>query len=399
MVSHALVRRALVLGLLAACGGGKKANTTPTTDTHDTVEKKTAPPETEADREKKRHELAVAIVPEGSNCLPTSLKDDNAPRLDFAAIGKDLVVCANDSDRTRLLGAIACWKVAVDTGALTYQDPTPLPGANIDVQLDDRCARGFCLPKDAKVGDEKLAHMSWNLDGTKVAVLAGDEVHLFDGSSKAHETTFSVKGDKGVSNDPVAVHFVGDQIFVEGDDKGGAFRAVWQFKNDGTAVGPLIALGTKDGKPLSIYHGSFSMLDGDHVGLADHGLDTMNSFEVSTGKRIKSVRKVGKPACKPDEIETFWKDGDKVSDKCRGSMASLYGPYIGATGVMGSKSLVLMLRDDRLGELGVLDPKTLAEKKAIKMPWCDKAEKSEKSESAAKPAKKGDGKKSKSDDE
>jgi hypothetical protein len=37
---------------------------------------------------------------------------------------------------------------------------------------------------------------------------------------------------------------------------------------------------------------------------------------------------------------------------------------------MGSKSLVVMLRDDRLGELAVMDPKSLAEKSAIKMPWC-----------------------------
>jgi hypothetical protein len=400
MVRHALIRRVLVLGLgfVVACGGGKKSSTTPIDKTNTTA-KEAAPPETEADREKKRHDLSVAIVPEGSTCLPVALKDDNAPRLEFAAIGKDLVVCANDTDRTRLLGPVGCWKVAVDTGALTYQDPTPLPGVNIDVQLDDRCARTLCLPNDAKLGDDKLAHMSWNSDGTKVAVLVGDDVHLFDGSTKAHESTFSVKGDKGVSNDPVAVHFVGDAIFVEGEDKGGSFRAVWQFKPDGTAVGPLVGIGVKDGKPLSIYHGSFSMLDGDHVGLADHGLETMTSFEVSTGKRIKAVRKLGKTACKPDEVETFWKDGDKVSDKCRGSMASLYSPYISATGVMGRKSLVLMYRDDRLGELGLLDPKTLAEKSVLKMAWCDKAEKPS-SESAAKPdAKKSDGSKSKSDDE
>jgi hypothetical protein len=363
MVSHTLVYRVLVLGLLASCGGSKKPVAKP--------EVAKAPvKETEADREKKRHALAIAIVPEGSTCLPTALKDDNAPRLEFAAIGKDIVVCAVDAERARLLGPVACWKVAVDTGALTYQDPAPLPGENIDITIDDHCARGFCLPKDAKAGSSNVGHMAWNLDGTKVAVLAGEEVHLFDGSSKAHESSFSVRGDKGVSNNPVGVWFVGNTIFVEGADEG-PYSAVWQFKTDGTAAGPLVGIGAKDNKGLSTWHGSFSVLDADHVGVAERGLETLTSFEISTGKRAKAVRKVGKSACKPDEVDAFWTDGDKVSDKCKGSMSSLYGPYIGATAVMGSKSLVVMMRDERLGEFGVMDPKSLAEKKSIKMPWCE----------------------------
>lgn len=364
--------RLFALLLVAACGGGGKKTANKPVDKTEAKQPE-APPETEADREKKRHALDVAIVPEGSKCLPTSLKDDNAPRLEFAAVGKDIKVCAIDTDRTRLLGAVGCWKVAVDSGAITYEDPSPLPGQNVDVALDDRCARGFCMPKDAKVAGIKVAHMAYNLDGTKVAVLVGDDVHLFDAANKTHQSAFTVRGDKGLTNDPVGVYFVGDAIFVEGADQG-PYSAVWQFKTDGTAVGPLVGLG-KDPKPLSTYHGSFSILDDDHVGINEHGLETLTSFEVSTGKRIKAVRKVGKPACKPDEIEAFWKDGDKVSDKCKGSMANLYGPFIGATAIMGKKSLVVLLRDDRLGELGVMDPKLLSEKSAIKMPWCEGGDK------------------------
>jgi hypothetical protein len=364
-----LSRGVLALCAVAACGGaGNKKPVQPV----DTGETKPEPkPESEAEREAKRQALALAIVPDGSKCLPVALKEDNAPRLEFAAIGKDIVVCAVDTDRTRLLGTIGCWKVAVDTGALTYTDRTPLPGANVDVSIEDHCVRGFCVPKDTKVAGIKVAHMSWNLDGTKLAVLVGDEVHVFDGASKEHEAQFTVRGDKGLTNDAVAVHFVGDHVFVEGSDQG-PYAAVWQFKADGTPQGPLVGIGGKPDQPLSTYMGAFTLLDGDHVGIAEHGLESITSFEISTGKRAKSVRKVGKPACKPDEIDAFWHDGDKVSDKCRGSMASLYGSYIGATAVMGSKSLVVMLRDDRLGEFGVLDPKSLAEKKVIKMPWCEK---------------------------
>ena len=370
MVGHALIRRALpVLVVAGACGGGpKKATTKPSTDTSD-VAKQAPPPETEADRAKKRHELAVAIVPEGSTCLPAALKDDNAPRLELAAINKEIFVCAIDSDRTRLLGPVGCWKVALD-GSLTYQDPVPLPGRNIDVLLDDHCARGFCLPPDTKIAGTKVAHMAWSVDGSKVAVLVGDEVHLFDGATKTHQSSFSIRGDKGVTDDPTGVTFVGDMIFVEGADEG-PYSAVWQFKADGTPVGPLVGIGNKDGKPMSTWHGSFALLDPEHVGIAERGFETFTSWEIETGQRKKAVRKVAKPSCKPDEIETYWKDGDKVTDRCRDSMTKLYGAYEGADAFMGSKSLLLLLRGDRLGELVAVDPKSLAEKKVIKMPWCE----------------------------
>ena len=357
---------------LAACGGGNKKST-PKKPEHE-VE---APPprkETEADREKKRHDQALEIVAEGSKCLPLKLKEEGAPELQLAAVGTDAIVCAVDKDKDRLLGPVGCWKVDLASGNLAYQDPAPLPGGNVDVKLDDRCARGFCLPKEAKVAGAGPAHLSWNLDGTKVAVLVGDDVHVFDAASKAHETSFSVRGDKGLTNDPVAVHFVGDTIFVEGADQG-PYSAVWVFKAaDGSPVGPVNALGGKDEKPVSTYHGSFSVLDKTHVGLAAQGMETLTIYEVDSGKRTKLVRKVGKVACKPDELDAFWHDGDKVTDKCKDSVMKTSGHLMGATAVMGSKSLLVLLRNDRLGELAVMDAKTLAEKKAIKMPWCDKAD-------------------------
>ncbi len=338
----------------------------PTTD-----EAKTPPPkvETEEDRAKKRHEQALAIVPEGSKCLPAALKEDGAPKLELVAIGQDVIVCAVDTDKSRLLGSVGCWKVDLKTGQLAYQEPTPLPGRDVDVNLDDHCARGFCLPADAKVAPVKVAHLSWSYpEPTKVAMLVGDDVHIFDAATKKQEKSFTVKGDKGVSNDPIAVYYVSDAIFVEGADQG-PFSGIWQFKGDGTPVGPLVSIG-KDEKPLSTYHGSFSVLDKDHVGVSERGFTTMTTYEISTGKRTKAVRKLGKVNCKPDELENYWKDGDKVSDKCKGSATTQFGTLTGATAFMGSKSLVVMLRDDRLGELAVMDPKTLAEKSAIKMPWC-----------------------------
>ncbi|MDB4953320.1 MAG: hypothetical protein JWO36_889 [Myxococcales bacterium] len=336
-----------------------------------------AAPKTEAEREAERHALAAAIVPQGSTCLPLALKEDNAPRLELAAVGADAVLCAVDVDRQRLLGPVGCWKIDLAGSTLAYQEPAPLPGHNLDVMLDDRCARGFCLPKEAKAPAAKIAHMAWNLDGTKVAVLIGDDVHLFDGASKAHESAFNVRGEKGVTNDPVAVNFIGDMVFVEGSDQG-PYSAVWGYKTDGTPIGPLTNIGGgKEEKPISTYHGSFSILDKTRVGVSERGMETLNMYEIDSGKRAKLVRKVPKPVCKPDEVDAYWHDGDKVTDKCKEAMDKSYGYLMGATAVMGSKSLLVVLRGDRVGELGVLDAKTLAEKKSIKLPWCEAGAKPE----------------------
>jgi hypothetical protein len=370
------MRGYLVLGcsglLFAACGGGTKPAKKPVVEKEEApVEKK----ETEEDRAEQRLAAAHKIVPDGSACLPLSLKEDGAPRLELAASGTDALICAMD---------VGCWKIDLASGGLAYKSPEPLPGRGFQVKLDDGCARGYCLPKDAK-SDASTAHVAWDAEAKKVAVLVGEDVHLFDAGSKEHESTFTIRGDKGVVGSASGIYFVGTAVVVEGKDEGST--GVWVFKTDGTQLGPVVALGSKDEKPLSIHKGSVSVLDKARIGFAERGMETMTVYEVADGKRSKLVRNAKKPACKPAEFEAYWKDGDKVGDKCKGSIDALSGHLIGATAVAGAKNFLVLLRGERLGELGVLDSKTLQEKKAIKMPWCaadaageDKAEGKEKEE-------------------
>lgn len=371
MLRHPLVITNLVFALtaLAGCGSDPK----PTPKKPEVVEEKAPPPkvETEEDREKKRIEASLAIVPEGSACLPLALKESGAPRLELAAVDSAAVVCAIDIDEARLLGPVGCWSVDLASGSLTYKQPAPLPGHGMPVNLDDRCARGYCLPKDAKAPPTKMVGLAWNADGSKVALLAGDDLHLFDAGTKAHEKSFSVRGDKGVSNEPRAVHWVGDVLFVEGFDQG-PYSAVWAFKSDGTQVGPITAIGAKDDKPLSTHNGSFSILDKTRVGISERGFSALHIYEADTGKRSKLVRKLAKPPCKADELDAYWTDNtDAVGAKCKTHMEKSFSSLIGATAVAGKTNFLVMLRGDRLGELAVLDAKSLAEKKVIKMPWCD----------------------------
>ena len=359
-----LTRLILPIALLACGGDDKKKVKAPKVTKSN---KKPPPPksETEEDREARRQKAAHGIVPEGSSCLPASLKAPGAPRLALAAIGSDAVVCAIDTDTERLLGPIACWKVDLASGELAYQPGKPLPGRGFKVSLDGSCARGYCVPGEVK-GD--TAHIAWSASG-KVVVVAGEEAHVFDGESKEHQAKFSVRGDKGVTNEPAGVHWVGESIFVEGKDDG-PYAAVWVFKSDGTPVGPIQGIGGKDPKPLSTYGGSFSLLDKSRVAIAEQGFSTVTIYESDTGKRAKLVRKLGKAPCKTAELDAFWHDQD-VPAKCKDYMSKNFGHLVGAEAVAGSKNFLVLLRGARAGELAVLDSKTLAEKKSIKLPWCE----------------------------
>jgi hypothetical protein len=361
----------LVPVALGACGGGKKKVEEPK-DEEPQLKQPVQAPETEEDREKKRHAEAIAIIPEGSTCLPPELRSPTAPRLELAAIDSGAVVCAVDQDRTRLLGAVGCWSVDVHSGELKYQPPSPLPGRGIAVQLDDRCARGFCLPKDAKVPTDPVAFMTWNLDNSKVAVLAGDNVHIFDAASKAHESTFSIRGDKGVTSEPTAIDWNGDALFVEASD--GTTSPVFVFKPDGTALGAIEAIGSSPAKPtvLSTKNGSFMLLESKRVAISEQGLTSVTTYEIENGKRAKMVRKLPAGPCKKDELDASWHDpAAQVSPKCKDYVSKTFAPFIGADAVAGSKNFLVLLRGPRLGELAGIEPKTLLEKRTIKMPWCD----------------------------
>lgn len=364
----------LFLLFAAACGGSKKPAEQPEQD-------RIAPPppppheETDADRAKKRHDAALALVPAGSTCLPAAVKSDAGLHLELAGEGQDAVLCASDTDQTRLLGEVACWTVDLknldaktNTVGLVPQDPAqPLPGHDLDAKIIGQCAWGYCLPDKAPTNN--VAHLSWSPDGKTVALLVDGVVHIFDAAGKTHTSSFPITGDKGIATEGVAVFNTGDFVFVEG--RGDGADGVWGFKADGTPTGPIDALGGKDEKPVSIMKGSFSLLDPTHIGLADHGLATLTNYEIGTGKRTKAVRKTKLP-CKPAEIENYWKDAGDVGDKCRAALDKDASVFVGASGVMGRSNLLFVLRGDRLGELAILDPHSLGEsKKSLHLPWCD----------------------------
>ena len=365
--------------MLVACGGnGKKPP-----PKKPVVEKTDPepPPETEEDRAEKREKAANKLVPKDSTCLPVALKEKDAPQLELAAVGSDAIICANDMDADRMLGVVGCWKVDLASGELTWRSREPVFSRGFVAKIDGKCARELCLPKDSKVPEDRKALITWNSDGSKAAMLVGDDMHIYD-KEKSHEAAWGIRQDKGITSDPQRIHWVGENIFIESTD------GVYVYKVDGTVVGPIVALGAKDNTPLALPKGgSLVVLDKTRVAIPENGFTNVHTYEADTGKRAKLVRKLAKSPCKPAEEAAYWK-GEDAPAKCKDHMDKNFAHLVGADAVAGSKNLLVLLRGPRLGELAVLDAKSLAEKKAIKLPWCEEDGGDGEKKPEKKPAKK-----------
>ncbi len=367
MIARILLGAAVVSSMGACGGGGGKKVVKKPVDTGKTTKARPPKKETEADREAKRMAYAHSFAAEGSTCLPVSAKESGGAHLEIAQVGDDAVVCAVDTDASRFAGVLACWKVDLASGALAYTAAVALPGHDTPVKLDERCARGYCLPAEAQLPGDGIAHMAWSTDNAKVAVLAGTDVHLFDVGSKAHESSFSIAGDKGPA-ETTAIHWVGDDVFVQGA-AGEQAAHVWVFKQDGTAVGTVDDM--KTSRPLSTTGGAFLALDKDRIAIAERGFTTLTTYAVKDGARAKVNRKLPKGACKPTEIESFWKGSTEgLAPKCVDYLARTFAHLNGADALAGSRNFLVLLQGTRLGELAVMDAKTLAEGRVIKLPWC-----------------------------
>lgn len=367
----------LVLGFsLAACGGGdsKKEAKKPTASKTTTKKKKPAvKKETEEDRAKKREAAAEELVAADSKCLPTALKDPSSKMtLELGALESEAILCAMDNDSDRLLGAAGCWTIDLGESGLSFRNRNAIPGRGFHAKVDDGCVRGYCLPKDQEVGD-KPALIAWSLDSSQAAVVAGDQLHLFSAESKELNKSIALRdpshGDKAIPGDPTGLWFLGDTVFLQGGEPGAS--SIWIYKGDGSAAGPLMGLG-KGNAPVSMGHGSFSILDKDRVAVAERGFSTLTIFEVASGKRSKLVRKVSAGPCKSAQVESFFSaEPGEIPAKCLTHLKKTYDHFSGTTMVAGSKNFLGALGAERVGELAVIDSKNLSEKRAIKLPWCE----------------------------
>lgn len=285
--------------------------------------------------------------------------------------GDDAVLCLIGRNR-KSIGPVGCWGVELTrarAGMLVPEKPAPLPGHGMQVDLYKHCTRGYCLPKGTDESPDGHALMVVDLAGNKVAVLAGNTVHVFDTISKAHEASFSIRANKGVTSEPTAIYWIGDALFIEATN--GTTSPVWVFRTDGTPLGPITASEDTNSPALSTLNGSFMVLDHARVAISEQGLSSLTIYEIATGKRTKVIRKVPASPCTRAEFAALWRDPPgAASARCKAFVTKNYAHLIGADAVAWNGSLLVLLRGPRFGELAVLDAKTLVERKRIPLPWC-----------------------------
>ena len=145
--------------------------------------------------------------------------------------------------------------------------------------------------------------MARNLDGTQGrGARRRRRPHLRRGVARRTSRSFTIRGDKGVTNDPTAIHWVGDAIFVEGADRART-RGLGVQGRDGTPVGP-IERARRQGRASRCRRTSGSFVDPRQERASrspSRASRRSTIYEVDTGKRAKLVRKLPtKPPCKAD---------------------------------------------------------------------------------------------------
>jgi hypothetical protein len=309
--------------IVAACGGskGSKGAVEPEgggdLDTGGGGEAKAEEPPPDPD--------AGRLIPKDATCVPKQLAD-RKPDLRLALVGGAPVLCAIDTASDDNRGVLACWSVDTKEGALTPREAAAPPGIGIREQ-------------DA-----------WVAQGTK------------GGSVTVGAGAIAVEGGNAIPLDgvePAAVAFVDTTVYVQGAD-----GIVHAFRTaDGKVLGPVTQLGGKKPKPISVTHGGLIVVDDEHVGLADAGLQTLTLVEAKTTGRAKKVRKVPKNPCKPKEMETF---GEGAKPKCADHVKEVYAPFDGVSLITHEKDYLAV----RGGEVVVLDGKTLVEERVVGNAWC-----------------------------
>ena len=323
----------------------------------------------------KRHAAALAIVPEGTHVPAGRAQGRRRAALELAAVGSATRSCARSTPTRR-----ACSAPSAAGRSTSTRRRARVPGrrrrcpATHRRQARRRAARGAsACRRTRRLPADKVAHMSWNLDGTKVAVLVGDDVHLFDAASKAHAVERSRSAATRASpNDRSRSTSSATTIFVEGADQG-PYSAVWAFKADGTPVGPITGIGGKDEKPISTTTGLVLAARQEPRRARRAGLPTRHELRdrrPASAQARAQARQARRAS--PTSSTRSGRTATRSPTSARTRSTKAFGPLIGATAVAGQQEPARAAARRPPRRARVLDPKTLAEKKAIKLPWCER---------------------------
>ena len=312
-----------------------------------------------------------------SNCLPRAALSPESeiygPPLELGLVAGSVMLCARKKpDAPRGAG---CWTVNSTTGALTATAATMLPGRSQAVVADAAgCVAGYCLAAKPDKGATLLWTTSTN--GTRTAILAHGELHIFDATSKAPLRTIPLFADGApahtiVGNGPIHLLYLDDTIHVVGADAG-PFAAVWSFRDSGARLGLVTKDGRPEGMAIDVYRGGTSIIDGGHVAVADAALRRLVILDTA-GKRTTIVRQVSQAPCSDQDLEDAFisDDMERASAACRRTIATRFEPYYDVElARLPSGAFLAALSGKHAGEIAVLDKATLREVRRLKLARC-----------------------------
>jgi hypothetical protein len=313
--------------------------------------------------------LTPASAMADSPCLPKAIKAKSDPtKLDLGIASGTPIVCAGD----------ACWDVDLKTGALTARAGKTPPGHSSDAKVDAKgCADGYCTgQKPTEEDPDYTAFVVTSTDGAHVAVVPRTQkdqiLTVFDARTKKLTKTIRLMDDKAPGNTSVGnivadVFYVGNTIYIAGADAG-PYEAVWAFKDDGTRVGLLGDAGDDTGG-FSIYQGSVNIADDSHVILTDGWAE--HALVVSTKDNAKKTiaRAVKRAPCGGND---FLPDA-QPKGKCARHLAKAFEPYEEMKLVtLADGTFLAAFSGNASGDLAILDPSNLTEKKRLHLKVCAK---------------------------
>jgi len=306
---------------------------------------------------------AAGVADAAPACLP-ALATRPGSELTLGSIAGVPLACV-----ARGAKVLGCWDIDPRSGTLTARAVSAPPGRSIEAAPDAKgCVDGYCLPATGTAPERVL--MATSTDG-RHAVIGGwgsGAVAVFDTRTKKLLRSFDYSGktdDTIIGNSVVGLLYIGNMLYVRGSDAG-PYEAVFAIKDDGTRLGQLT-----DGKEalFSIDEGSASALDAERLALTDAFFQQLVIISAKDNSRTVIKRPFVLGPCSEDDLDVT----EPPKKSCEKHFAKTFAPYSGAELVaLPGGDLLLALSGKAVGQLALLDSKTLVEKRRLRMPICRK---------------------------
>lgn len=244
-------------------------------------------------------------------------------RYQFGRVDGDAVLCGGGGDTER-----RCWTVDPRSGAVTVRAAAPIPGGGFPIR--GRCHNGLCAPVRPDASPDLAAWFVLHPDGARAAIVDGLDVTLFDRATGRATATFPLRGDHTgdwqITNAATEVWFVGDTIYVRGDDAG---PASYLFRYD--------LRGRTSESIDGLYQGGVG-LDGDRLLVQVDGLVAVLSLDGVTQPQTRR-RTIPRGPCRGGDHAEWTDLGDDFA-ACEAHLARHYVPYDGARLISVGRALI-----------------------------------------------------------